>query len=846
MSNPHPFYRFSPAWNTGFYPQNQVASNQLNDIYVELLSWLPSNVAGKTISQFYSDVRALIKPYNEFPVFGNFTTTIFKIPDTPNWEYNINIQDVDLSVIDSTQVVTINGTFDPTTQIVNTGTANVFNVGTYSGTFGKSNIPVDQEAVNTLNIVNQYGSAIFPLTYKYDSSVGIATSGLARGNVYQLSDSGAISTIPATTLPSLNARRFTLPALTAEDKFAITFMERVINASIGQTDDVALSFEYNSIAMPDGMTKTFVLDSGTYDRIQINVVSANDRVFAMVGRLDGTWLWQRFVNDINDVDNNGFLTNYSESTSLPYEPTSGSRYIYFDTWYDFDFCDFTPDCYVSPEFYPMPSIPGDIYQFNLPKESSNLTGLTSVNVGLFEQDGGFVQKIGTAIDAIYGCCESYVYKLEYTETEFNDLRLDINGNVLDPALYDFGIYVYNNDTSELDYSNAQNVPTTFLADLPALVTYINSLTQAGYTISCVLNEDNSATVTFEPNNLPCVIGDYNVSFQIKLITDDSVDLSEFEKISGGYNIELNKDLQASCTIPAVKDGCYRLGLYDEPNTSCDMTFEYTLSGDDLTNYLDSVNSAFSSLNPFISWIVVTGDTYVYNVTSDSTTALDIANFCNVYIPGMTVTLGEGFMTFVWERNDLPCNDIYAMANCLSDLDATNCFAQLWVSETQNCICGNSYYLYSLSNIINIDRSDCFSTILEFWSDDNTIAQGFEYFNGWKQMVRIGLNGGGEKPVIEESLYRQSNGVHKRPQNKQDLSIDLHTDFFDLETQLAMTDATRHPYLVWNNQGIFVKGDIDVATIQDFTTQTSFETLSQMKFQALKQGFQPRNSSCLTC
>ncbi len=151
MSNPHPFYRFSPAWNTGFYPQNQVASNQLNDIYVELLSWLPSNVAGKTISQFYSDVRALIKPYNEFPVFGNFTTTIFKIPDTPNWEYNINIQDVDLSVIDSTQVVTINGTFDPTTQIVNTGTANVFNVGTYSGTFGKSNIPVDQEAVNTLS-----------------------------------------------------------------------------------------------------------------------------------------------------------------------------------------------------------------------------------------------------------------------------------------------------------------------------------------------------------------------------------------------------------------------------------------------------------------------------------------------------------------------------------------------------------------------------------------------------------------------------------------------------------------------------------------------------------------------
>jgi hypothetical protein len=101
-------------------------------------------------------------------------------------------------------------------------------------------------------------------------------------------------------------------------------------------------------------------------------------------------------------------------------------------------------------------------------------------------------------------------------------------------------------------------------------------------------------------------------------------------------------------------------------------------------------------------------------------------------------------------------------------------------------------------------------------------------------------------VIEESLYRQSNGVHRRPSNKQDLSIDLHTDFFDLDTQLAMTDATRHPYFVWNGQSVFVKGDLEVATTQDFTNETSFETLSQMKFQVLKQGFQPKNSSCLNC
>jgi hypothetical protein len=188
----------------------------------------------------------------------------------------------------------------------------------------------------------------------------------------------------------------------------------------------------------------------------------------------------------------------------------------------------------------------------------------------------------------------------------------------------------------------------------------------------------------------------------------------------------------------------------------------------------------------------------------------------------------------------------------------NKFTQLFCSCTIPAVADGCYrlglyndveeqlYLYSLSNNININRADCFSTILEFWSDDDTIAEGFEYYDGWKQRIRVGLNGGGEKPVIEENLYRQSNGVHKRPQNKQDLSLDLHTDFFDLDTQLAMTDATRHPYLVWSGKPIFVKGDIEVATTQDFTTQSSFETLSQMKFQALIQGFQPRNSSCLTC
>jgi hypothetical protein len=155
-------------------------------------------------------------------------------------------------------------------------------------------------------------------------------------------------------------------------------------------------------------------------------------------------------------------------------------------------------------------------------------------------------------------------------------------------------------------------------------------------------------------------------------------------------------------------------------------------------------------------------------------------------------------------------------------------------------------IYSMSNLLNLDSSDCFSTIVKFWSEDDTMAQGFQYFNSWKQVIRLGINGGGRKPIITDSVYRQSNGVHRRPQNKQDLSIDLHTDFIDFETQAALVDATRHQNFVVDGQNLFVNGDIEVATIQDFTTQSSFEDLAQVKFSALIQGFQPKNSSCLTC
>ena len=840
---PNSFYRFQPAWNAGFYPDNQITSNLLNEVESTIGAWLPGFFTGKTISELIAGVQSQLDVYNTFPYFGDFKIVSTTAPDPPFVDYYIYVRNSSLYAIDNTQQILIFGQYTASTKVVVNATLSAFSPGSYSGTFDYSAIPVETEVDRALQIVEQNGSAFFPMTYSFNSGTNIATSGLARGKNWQLDSSGNPTRLPADTLPKQNARTFSLAAQTAEDRYCISLMEKVINFSLTETNSTLIGAYYATFTIPDGWTASFNVVAGTYDRI-FCLLYRGERSLLMIGRLDTNWLWQRFVSD--STYDYTYFNAYVSTTALPYLPLASYQWLFGD-WYDMEFVEFNSGCYVSPEFYPMPAIPGDNWQFNVNKENANLTGLESAKVGLFNQDGTFVQNIGNAIDALTGCCASYVYELEYTESEFNSLRTEINSNVTDPALYTFGIYAFNQETLILTYSNLENIPIAFLDDASELAAYINSLSIPGYTLTCVINLDDTVTVTFESSILPCAIGDYNVNLQIRLIDETPFDFAQFEKISGGYQVASNIDFNASCTIPAVKNGCYRLGLYNEPVTTCDLTFTKVLLDEDYTAWINSVNAQFGSANPFISFSIYGGPPtfYVYPVTSATTTALQISDWVNANIPDMTSTWDEIGIYFTWVASDLACGNSWSMLNCVSQ-EIGDCVSNLWQTDFQDCVCGNSYYLYSLSNIINIDGSDCFSTMLEFWANDNSIAQGFEYFNGWKQRVRLGINGGGAKPVIEENVYRQSNGVHRRPQNKQDLLLDLHTDFIDEQTQLALVDATRHPYLVWNNKSIFVKGDLDVATIQDFTTQSSFETLAQVKFSALLQGFQPKNSSCLTC
>jgi len=711
---PNSFYRFQPAWNAGFYPDNQITANLLNELATTVDAWLPGFFPSKTLSQLVAGVKGQMDVFNASPYFGGFTLTYQTIPDFPNYEYNINIRNADLAQTDNSQVVVVNGFFNNTTKEVLNANVITFTPGSYSGTFDASAITVEAEVDRALQIVEQNGSAFFPMPYSYDAISGIATSGLARGKNWQLDLSGNPVRLPADTLPKQNARTFNVAAQTAEDRYCISLMEKVINFSLSETDETLIQAYFNTFTVPDGWTASFTIVSGTYTRV-LCLLYRDDRSLLMIGRLDTNWLWQRFINEIDSSDTT-YFNSYASTTPLPYSPLSSFQWLYGD-WYDMEFVEFTDGCYVSPEFYAMPAIPGDNWQFNVPSDEGNLTGVTSANIGLFTQDGQFIQQIGQASLPSYNLTEYGMYGAAGARGTYQDWY---------DAEY-YSAYTLNFQTTDCNGVTTGDILATIpiggitTDDFNEFKSVVESLAWPAW-LSVVVELDDAGKVEFyftftNPPTCFCSIA----AWQLNEETDETV---YFIKPLIYSNVANPTQLQATSLIPAVASGCYRLGVYNE---------------------------------------------------------------------------SEG-----------------------------------------------GFYLYSLSNIINIDSADCFSTMIEFWANDNSIAQGFEYFNGWKQRVRLGLNGGGAKPVIEENLYRQSNGVHKRPQNKQDLSLDLHSDFIDEQTQLALVDATRHPYLVWNNKSIFVKGDIDVATIQDFTTQSSFETLAQVKFSALLQGFQPKNSSCLTC
>jgi hypothetical protein len=705
MGNAHPFYRFSPAnVNGGFEPGYSLQSTlckQFQNLYSN------GDLVGQTIGQAIKDFQANIDTLNE-PQNGGALRLVYPKPyPTISGVQTLlfNVQNDQLHAVDSTQRVIM--TLDLVDGIVVDSVFNNYTVVAALSTYDDSILDVELLVERALEIYYQNGSAIFPITYSFDRTTGIATSSIARAKDWKVDlDTGVVGRYPAQSNPFGPVKSVTFSALNPSQNYILSIMERIISFTIADQTLTATDLinAINLLHLPDDYTVTTDTDSsGAIERV--STLFTGERSFALVARTDGAfWYFQRFVIDSSSALDQ-FLVDYVIATELPYEPLTGQAFP--QLWNDMDLIQFDNGC--EPEevdTFQMPIKTGDTYQFNIIPEQANLTGLTSCQIGLFDENLNFVSEIGLVKLPDCGLINTVSVTFDT-----GGMIADIFGLELD-VLFTFhtcdSIIEITVPFAEMDFAST---PAFWLSIFDYVATqgdYIGSyVVEAGVNIP--------TTVTFITG---LSLGIQSVDF---LVVTPGVDYTGTGESNGRC---YPNQFQATVTIPSAPDGCYVFGLYDDnyPNQS----------------------------------------------------------------------------------------------------------------------------IFAFSNSLELNNQDCFSSMWQFGSAEDAIIEGFEYYSGWMQQLRLPINGAGQKPKIEESIYRNSDGTYQRPSNYSDLTLDLHSDYLDLETRNAVFSATRCPILIFEDQSIFVSGDLDVATVQDFSNKTSYRKLAQMKFSALIQGFQPDNNGCIGC
>jgi len=738
MATINPFYRFEvPEANAGFFPECNRVSQILSDLTSLMQQILPS-FSNMDWPFAYRNLKQFLKQYNQ-PfysadlVIGNFPNPF--PPSTGTYSFQLWIYNEQLLAMYPNQYVELNYVMTNGNVVLTPNFApSVLNV---SATLDFPFIAEEFKAINGINIAKANGYAFIERPYFYDEDDNQAKTSLIRGRDWQYSNTYQ-SAVPVSPilLPMRLQKYPNLPMMSSDAEAVIGLMNQILQLAYEQKTYADLNNAFNSFVsnnqFPNGWTATI---NGSVDLSKIEMTIYNgDEAIKYFGFDNGYigFKFQRFYGQGSYSPIN-FVTYYNPLTSFPIEPPlSGLMYNSF--FYDLDFIQFESRCKEPNEFYSMPIKPGDELSFILPQSISNLYDVSDVNIGLFDNDEVFVQKVG----------EASVEEIPLNCTEFKFVIYGLVNALNQPQ--DVGFFIIPPLTC----------PNTIFSGTPE---YLYSLNYGGS----------------YPNSPEQFMDDMVANFPSSIGTMSYA-------IIGTYN-----------------------------------------SGGNLRNVFEvtwTLNQSFSS-GAVATWGLIVNPT-IY----------DCLGYCNT-------TFGANYGVGV------PCSVI----DCQKFL-----FANVTIPNRPNgCYKFGAYInfegdfiLLSMSNPLILDTSDCFSTIIEFYGNEQSINQGFYYPKGWKHRIRLGINGGGAKPKVDENVYRQSNGVFKRPSNKLDYTLDLHTDFLDTPTQKALVDATRHDFMIWNGKNIFVTGDIDVATIQDFTTQSSFEDLAQVKFSVLIQNYQPKNSNCVGC
>ena len=844
MATINPFYRFEDAIQVGSLGERgRIISLALDGIY----NTINVSQVGLTLAQVLATCNGLAAQYND-DLNANIVVDCFYNTDpTIPYPVQIFIYDSVVAVQYPLLKVSLVLIIDPNTNQVTTSSA--WFMGSVPANYNYSEpLCADElEAYNALIQYAQTGSAIFPRTYQFDAQTGIASSLVARLRPCKYNAAtGAAERFPADTYARSARPNLQFAKLSAAGAYVIKLFNSLIElaktpgTTITNICDAPLIW-----SLPDGFFLSRDIDTTGIERTQINIYSANEG-FSLVVRDDNGFEFQRFYAPQYAFFN--FLTNYVDGLDLPYQPDE--FYKYGGIFYDFDFCEFNNCAYPAKESYPMPSKSGDEYQFNVLPYQSNVLPYDNVNIGLFDKDFNLVQKVGEAIKLQDIACTEFKCSHEFVKTysysEFGLLIDSIEETMVNiggfEPLYTTYIQFTIRNSEDVIIEQIQGVLNSDDGSI-SRVQYVNFLVLRGFVVTTEGSGSSTIyTIKYLIDDLAC---DDTYTFkQFAGYPEIDTFIMEFDEFECECPLVIREQKNANALIPPIKNDCYRFGLYQFENNSFGATIDF-----ETTSIFPVSNSQFHVL--IISDAPpVTSIKYMIVLPFYVVTFSDFVNYINGIFPN-SITQNPSdpnpFFQLCGYNTQFTTNDAFYFGTY--DF-TTDTFVDFNFGEISIIQCSeaeeNISEIYSFSNLISLDNSDCFSTMIQFWAESNAIAQGFEYYNDWFQQVRLGINGGGQKPIITESTYRQSNGVTRRPQNKQDLSIDLHTDFLDLETQSALVDATRHTNFVVDGRNLFVNGDIDVATIQDFTTQSSFEDLAQVKFSALIQGFQPKNSTCVNC
>lgn len=829
MATINPFYRFEDAIQVGSMGERgRILSLATDDIYGQV----NISFVGQTINQLLNFCTNLIQQYNA-DLQANFKLDRFYTGSTTQpYPVQLFIYDENLVALFPLHKISITLIVDTAGVIVNNA---AWSMGVVSASYNYSE-PLVQEEIDACKALVNYaltGSAIFPKSYTYDAQTGIASSTLARAKPCKFdAEKGIAVRFPADVYPRGARPQLQFPFLSPDGKYISSIITQIIAFAKNANSISEISDYIATIQIPINYMLSTDENITTPERIQITIWNPFGDSFVLLLRNDNGFLAQRFYAPT--YSSYSFIQNYADNIDLPYQPDE--FYKYGGVYYDLDFCEFLNCASPAPESYQMPAKSGDEFRFNLLPYQSNTEPLNELEVGIFDSNYNLISKIGDADNHINQTIQSDAWFFGITLYTYQQWWFGSGGLFSNP----FSFYFLNCNGEVIGDPivtiPANGLPNPTTSDINV---FINGLSwPEGMEVIATTNNDGTTLISFNITTLTidecfCGIG---ARFDSTEVFPFSVQPTEYSEIIP------RKQQLAQTIIPSLQNGCYRFGLM-KYNLFVRQLFQQYSPGffpipSSPLNYIAIYNSNTTTLKYLIS--VPDGITTFDEFMAYVATIFPKRTFKSQNSPVANILKIDAY------NNSIDQDDLLALGNYDYQTQTFTIISQVSTNDQIGEDAPNSIEIYSFSNPMELNNYECFTTMLQFWNNSQSIGEGFEYLGDWFQQVRLGINGGGEKPILTENIYRQSNGISRRTQNKQDLSIDLHTDFLDLPTRNALVDATRHSNFVVNGKILFVNGDIEVATIQDFTTESSFEDLAQVKFSALIQGFQPKNSTCINC